>query len=39
MGYLEKRKRWYQQTWVRLLFAFIMIYVLLVAALVLTPCR
>lgn len=35
MGYLEKRKRWYQRTWVRVLFVTTVVYVLLTAALVL----
>lgn len=36
MGYLERRKRWYQRTIVRVLAAVVVIYVLLTAALVLT---
>jgi hypothetical protein len=39
MGYLNPRKRWYQRTIVRVLFATAVVYALLTAALVLTPCR
>lgn len=39
MGYLNPRKRWYQRTVVRVILVTALVYAMLTAVLVLTPCR